>query len=61
MLLVVWQICISGRHVCMGYINDQERTRAAIDDEGWLHTGDLGKMDSDGFLYISSRIKGKGS
>ena len=47
-----------GRHVFMGYLNKEEKTKEAIDDEGWLHSGDIGRMDEDGFLYITGRIKG---
>ena len=37
-----------GRNVFMGYINNEEKTREAIDDEGWLHSGDIGRMDEVG-------------
>ena len=43
----------------MGYLNDEEKTKEAIDEEGWLHSGDIGRVDKDGFLYITGRIKGK--
>ena len=43
----------------MGYLNNEQKTKEAIDEEGWLHSGDIGKMDEDGFLFITGRIKGK--
>ena len=43
----------------MGYLNMEEKTKEAIDEEGWLHSGDIGKVDKDGFLFITGRIKGK--
>ncbi len=52
------QICMYGRHVFMGYLNMEDKTTEAIDSEGWLHSGDVGKKDEDGFLYITGRIKG---
>ena len=53
------QICTYGRNVFMGYLNNEEKTKEAIDDEGWLHSGDIGRIDNDGFLYVTGRIKGK--
>ncbi|KAM9096685.1 long-chain-fatty-acid--CoA ligase ACSBG2 isoform X1 [Sarcophilus harrisii] len=53
----VGEVCFWGRHVFMGYLDMEEKTREAIDEKGWLHSGDLGKMDSEGFLYITGRIK----
>lgn len=51
------EICIRGRHVFMGYINDMEKTIEAIDEEGWLRTGDIGFIDRDGYLFVTGRIK----
>jgi fatty-acyl-CoA synthase len=41
----------------LGYWNDDERTREAIDRAGWMHTGDLATMDADGYVSIVGRIK----
>ncbi len=43
----------------MGFLNVEDKTREALDEDGWLHSGDLGKVDEEGFLYITGRIKGK--
>ncbi|XP_053128902.1 long-chain-fatty-acid--CoA ligase ACSBG1 isoform X2 [Hemicordylus capensis] len=51
------EICFWGRTVFMGYLNMEDKTREAIDEDGWLHSGDLGKLDKDGFLYVTGRIK----
>lgn len=41
----------------MGYLNDREKTDEAIDMEGWLHSGDLGRIDNKGFLHLMGRKK----
>ncbi|CAD6224814.1 GSCOCG00005566001-RA-CDS [Cotesia congregata] len=51
------EICMGGRHVFMGYLNAPEKTKEAKDDNGWLHSGDLGRIDAKGFLYVTGRIK----
>jgi long-chain-fatty-acid--CoA ligase ACSBG len=51
------EICIRGRHVFMGYLNDVQQTLETIDDEGWLHTGDIGRIDGNGLIYLTGRKK----
>nr|XP_033792837.1 long-chain-fatty-acid--CoA ligase ACSBG2-like isoform X3 [Geotrypetes seraphini] len=51
------EVCYWGRDVFMGYLNMKEKTLEALDEEGWLHSGDIGKLDQHGFLYITGRIK----
>ncbi|KAM8874891.1 long-chain-fatty-acid--CoA ligase ACSBG2 [Spinachia spinachia] len=51
------ELCFWGRHVFMGYLNMPDKTEEALDAEGWLHSGDLGKHDQNGFLFITGRIK----
>jgi fatty-acyl-CoA synthase len=53
----VGQLCLRGPHVCGGYWQRPEETAAALDSEGWFHTGDLARRDADGFYYIAGRRK----
>jgi fatty-acyl-CoA synthase len=53
----VGEICTRGYLVMAGYLGDPQATSAAIDAEGWLHTGDLGSMDERGYLAVAGRIK----
>ncbi|XP_056021143.1 long-chain-fatty-acid--CoA ligase ACSBG2-like isoform X1 [Ostrea edulis] len=51
------EVRMYGRHVFMGYLNDEEKTRETFDEELYLMSGDIGKKDKDGFLYITGRKK----
>jgi acyl-CoA synthetase (AMP-forming)/AMP-acid ligase II len=51
------EVVVRGETVTRGYLDDPEATELAIDPDGWLHTGDLGTIDGDGYLRIVGRIK----
>jgi acyl-CoA synthetase (AMP-forming)/AMP-acid ligase II len=51
------EVVVRGYHVMQGYFDEPEETAAAIDAEGWLHTGDIGVMDERGYLRITDRKK----
>jgi fatty-acyl-CoA synthase len=51
------EYCTRGFHVMLGYWEDPEKTAQAIDDEGWMHSGDLATMDEDGYVNIVGRLK----
>jgi fatty-acyl-CoA synthase len=51
------ELCTRGYSVMLGYWDEPEKTAEAIDQARWMHTGDLGVMDADGYLNITGRIK----
>jgi fatty-acyl-CoA synthase len=51
------EVCARGDQTMLGYFEMPEATQTAIDDAGWLHSGDLGTMDENGFIRITGRIK----
>jgi len=51
------EICVKGPHVMLGYYKNPEATAAAFDEEGYFKTGDYGRLDEDGWLYITGRLK----
>ena len=51
------ELCTRGYSVMSGYWNDPDRTAEAIDEQGWMHTGDLATMDDEGYVNIVGRIK----
>lgn len=51
------EIVTRGYHVMAGYYKNEEETNATIDEDGWLHTGDIGIMDEDGYFQVTGRMK----
>jgi len=51
------ELCYRGRHIFAGYMGKEKETSETIDKEGWLHSGDTAKIDADGFITITGRIK----
>jgi acyl-CoA synthetase (AMP-forming)/AMP-acid ligase II len=51
------EVCIRGPQVMRGYLGDEQATASTIDDEGWLHTGDIGHADQDGWFFLVDRLK----
>jgi long-chain acyl-CoA synthetase len=54
---IAGEIIVRGENVMMGYYKNEEATKAVLEDDGWLHTGDMGIMDPDGTIYIKGRCK----
>jgi fatty-acyl-CoA synthase len=53
----VGEVCFRGYHVMRGYYKDPQATAKAVDERGWLHSGDLGTMDETGYVRITGRLK----
>ena len=53
----IGELIVKAPSVMLGYYNNEEATKEAIDEQGWFHTGDLAKIDKDGFIFITGRKK----
>jgi len=51
------EICVRGRNIMRGYLNNPAGSRATFWEDGWFRSGDIGRFDSDGYLYIVDRLK----
>ncbi len=51
------EICVRGPHIMKGYYNREDLTKEILEDDYWFHTGDIGKLDKEGYLYITGRLK----
>jgi len=54
---IVGEIILRGDNVMLGYYKNEKATKDVIDEDGWMHTGDLGVIDRDGYIYIKGRSK----
>ena len=53
----IGELLVKGPSIMLGYYNNEEATKETITEDGWLHTGDLARIDKDGFIFISGRKK----
>ena len=53
----IGELMVKGDTVMLGYYNNEEATKESIEEDGWFHTGDLAKIDKDGYIFISGRKK----
>ena len=51
------EVCVRGPQVMRGYLDDPAATAATVDSDGWLHTGDIGRADEDGYVVLVDRVK----
>ncbi|XP_050431822.1 very long-chain-fatty-acid--CoA ligase bubblegum [Adelges cooleyi] len=51
------ELCLYGRHIFMGYLDLLDKTKSSLDEEGWLHSGDIAQIDDKGHVVITGRIK----
>lgn len=51
------ELCVWGRNIMMGYLRREDKTKEDLEEDGWLHTGDMATIDKDNYVYITGRIK----